>query len=146
MANFERLQLNVRYLKIPMHGCNESLELWLRSRHKASDLMASSETIECCRKVAIERAHGLTPQTFHQRYLSGYEQPMIIKDAVKLPPPSLQTVGRALPRTAGHSGPAKQALLQLSLLAYNWGTFAVGWSWRGRLRTGCSRVCSSGWL
>jgi hypothetical protein len=44
--------------------------------------MASSETIEACRKVAIERAHGLTPQTFHQRYLSGCGQPVIITDAV----------------------------------------------------------------
>jgi hypothetical protein len=33
--------------------------------------MASSETIESCRNVAIERAHGLTTETFHQRYLSG---------------------------------------------------------------------------
>jgi hypothetical protein len=44
--------------------------------------MASSETIESRRKVAIERAHSLTPKTFHQRYLSGYGQPVIITNAV----------------------------------------------------------------
>jgi hypothetical protein len=41
-----------------------------------------SETIESCRKVAIERASGLTPAVFHQRFLSGSGKPVILTDAM----------------------------------------------------------------
>jgi hypothetical protein len=41
-----------------------------------------SETIEACRKVAIERADGMTPAVFHQKYLSGRGRPVILTDAM----------------------------------------------------------------
>jgi hypothetical protein len=41
-----------------------------------------TETIECCRRVAIERANGLTPAVFHERYLSGSGKPVILTDVL----------------------------------------------------------------
>jgi hypothetical protein len=41
-----------------------------------------TETIESCRKVSIERAQGLAPKEFHERYLTGSGKPVILTDAL----------------------------------------------------------------
>ncbi len=38
---------------------------------------------EFSRKVSIERAQGLTPEIFHERYLSGEGKPVIVTDALR---------------------------------------------------------------
>ncbi len=37
---------------------------------------------ECLRTQPIERAQGLTPETFQQRYLTGYGKPVVLTDAM----------------------------------------------------------------
>lgn len=37
---------------------------------------------DCSREIPIERAHGLTPEVFHQRYLVGPGKPVILTDAI----------------------------------------------------------------
>jgi hypothetical protein len=37
---------------------------------------------QCLRTQAIERAHGLTPERFHQHYLTGTGKPVIVTDAL----------------------------------------------------------------
>src|SRR5712691_6186783 len=41
-----------------------------------------SETIGCCRRIQIERAHSLTPDVFYERYLSGLGKPVVVTDAL----------------------------------------------------------------
>jgi histone arginine demethylase JMJD6 len=44
--------------------------------------MAKSEMTKFCQTTPIERAHGLNPVTFYQRYLSGVGKPVIVTDAL----------------------------------------------------------------
>ena len=46
----------------------------------ASRLVTMNSAIEGCRKVPIERAHGLTPDIFYQRFLTGIGKPVIVTD------------------------------------------------------------------
>jgi hypothetical protein len=41
-----------------------------------------SKMIECGRRVSIERAKGLTPEIFHERYLTGSGKPVLVTDAM----------------------------------------------------------------
>jgi hypothetical protein len=47
----------------------------------STDMTINSPT-GCLRKLPIERAHGLTPEIFHERYLSGIGMPVILTDAI----------------------------------------------------------------
>jgi hypothetical protein len=38
--------------------------------------------MESLRKLPIERAHGLTPEIFHERYLAGFGKPIVVTDTL----------------------------------------------------------------
>ena len=42
--------------------------------------LTTSNTIRDCQHVPIERAHGLTPEIFYERYLTGSGKPVIVTD------------------------------------------------------------------
>jgi hypothetical protein len=45
-----------------------------------SDSTTIKKALEGCRRIPIERAHGLTPEVFYERYLTGIGKPVIVTD------------------------------------------------------------------
>lgn len=52
----------------------------------SSGTATTNSALNGCRRVPIERAHGLTPEIFYERYLTGIGKPVIITDELNIWP------------------------------------------------------------
>ncbi len=72
-------------LKGPLAHCSPSAEagasLTITSARALTNTEMNTAT-PCLRKLPVERAHGMTPEIFHHRYLSGAGKPVVLTDAM----------------------------------------------------------------